>query len=71
MAEGFRTGGTHVPGVISAGRFYTHGQHVFWDVHHPDRAIAISLRDERFDKLSVEVADSDAAIATITAALAS
>jgi hypothetical protein len=63
-------GATHVPGVISAGRFHTHGRRVFWDVHHPDQAIAIGLRDDTFDHLVVEVPDPEAAVATITAAIA-
>jgi hypothetical protein len=38
--HGARLGGTHVPGVLSAGRFYSHGTWVFWDVHHPPRRSA-------------------------------
>ena len=63
--HGIRLGGTHLPGVISAGRFYEHGQWVFWDVHHPARAIAIALRDERYSRLVVEVDDPAAALAAI------
>jgi DNA-binding transcriptional regulator LsrR (DeoR family) len=61
--------GTEVPGVITAGTFYEHGERVFWDVHHPERAIALSLRDERYAKLVVEVEDPEATIAAIEAAL--
>jgi hypothetical protein len=50
-----RVGGTHIPGVISAGRFYSHGELVFWDVHEIENAIAIQLRDERYNKLVIEV----------------
>ena len=53
--HGIRPGSTHVPGVISAGRFYSHGTWVFWDVHDPAKAIGIELRDERYSKLVVEV----------------
>jgi hypothetical protein len=38
-------------------------------VHDPEGAIAIHLHDDRYAKLVVEVADPDAAIATIQAAL--
>jgi hypothetical protein len=31
--HGIRTGGTYVPGVITAGTFYKEGERVFWDVH--------------------------------------
>jgi hypothetical protein len=67
--HGIKVGGTHVPGVISAGRFYQQGKLVFWDVHRAERAIAISLRDERYSRLIIEVDDPAAAIATIHAAL--
>jgi len=63
--HGIRLGGTHLPGVISAGRFYEHGRRVFWDVRHPERAIAITLRDERYSRLVVEVDDPAAAMAAI------
>jgi hypothetical protein len=67
--HGLRLPGTEVPGVITAGTFYEHGERVFWDVHHPERAIALSLRDERYAKLVVEVEDPEATIAAIEAAL--
>jgi hypothetical protein len=63
--HGLRLGGTHVPGVISAGRFYSDGKWVFWDVHDSDKAIAIELRDERYSKLVIEVDDPDQEIQRI------
>ena len=38
------------------------------NVHDAEKAIAIKLRDENFDRLVIEVADPDAVIATITKA---
>jgi hypothetical protein len=67
--HGLRVGGTNLPGVITAGNFIEHDGRVFWDVHDPEGAIAIHLHDDRYAKLVVEVADPDAAIATIQAAL--
>ena len=67
--HGFRAFGTHIPGVITAGSFCQRGELVFWDVHHPERAIAISLRDQCYAKLIVEVENPDAAVADIEAAL--
>lgn len=55
--HGARLGGTHVPGALSAGRFYSHGKWVFWDVHDPAKAISIDLRDEHYSKLVVEADD--------------
>jgi hypothetical protein len=68
--HGLRAGGAEIPGVISVGRFYSHGEHVFWDVHEPDRAIAIGLQDERFDKLVIEVEKSEQEIARVREAIA-
>ncbi len=57
--HGVRLVGTEVPGVLAAGRFYSHGSWVFWDVHHPAKAIGIDLRDEHYSRLVVEVDDPD------------
>jgi hypothetical protein len=68
--HGMRLGGTHIPGVISAGRFYTDGQLVFWDVHDPDKAIAIQLRDERYDRLVLEVENPEQEVTRVEQATA-
>ena len=63
--HGWRLPGTNLPGVITAGTYYQDGQKVFWDVHHPERALVIELRDESYHRLVVEVADPEAAVALI------
>ncbi|MGA8111906.1 MAG: hypothetical protein WBD46_18590 [Acidobacteriaceae bacterium] len=63
--HGLRMPGTQIPGVITAGTFYQHGQRVFWDVHHPEQTVVIELRDERYSELIVEVADPAAAVALV------
>jgi hypothetical protein len=68
--HGLRVGGTHVPGVISAGRFYSHGRLVLWDVHDPEKAIGIDLRDEHYGRLVLEVGDPEQEIARIEQAVA-
>jgi hypothetical protein len=55
--QGLRLAGTHIPGVIAAGTFYRHGDWVFWDVHKPENAVVVDLRDEHYGKLIIEVAD--------------
>ena len=55
-------------GLISAGTFHSHGHWVFWDVHDPEKAIGIQLRDERYGKLIAEVADPDEVIDRIRGA---
>ena len=57
--HGVRLVGTEVPGVLAAGRFYAHGKWVFWDVHHPAKAIGIDLRDERYSRLVIEADDPE------------
>lgn len=69
--HGIKMPGTNLPGVITAGTFYQHGQRVFWDVHHPEKTIVIDLHDERYNELFVEVADPEAAVSAIQSALAS
>jgi len=69
-SSGIRAPGTHIPGVITAGTFHQHGDRVFWDVHNPSKAIAIDLRDDRYAKLIVEVADPASSISMIEQALA-
>jgi hypothetical protein len=67
--HGLRVGGTNVPGVVTAGRFIDHGEWAFWDVHDPDKAIAIRLRDERYAKLVIGVEDPVATADAIRAAI--
>ena len=67
--HGVRAPGVNIPGVITAGTFYQHGESVFWDVHHPERAVAISLRDEKYGKLVIEVDDPGATVRAIEAAV--
>ena len=67
--HGIRAPGTQIPGILTAGTFYQHGQRIFWDVHHPDHTLIIELRDERYNELIVEVADPHAAVALVEAQL--
>ena len=69
-ASGIRAPGTHIPGVITAGTFHQIGKKVFWDVHHPERAITIDLKDDRYTALVIEVAAPEASIREIEGAIA-
>jgi hypothetical protein len=55
--HGLRLPGTSIPSVITAGTFHQDGKRVFWDVHHPDEAVVVSLNHETYDELVIEVAD--------------
>ncbi|MFJ5215613.1 hypothetical protein ACIP98_12915 [Streptomyces sp. NPDC088354] len=64
--KGIRVGGTHLPGVMTAGRFRHDGDRIFWQVKNPDKAIVIELADaETYDRLIVEVDDPRATVALI------
>jgi hypothetical protein len=67
--HGLRAAVTNLPGVITAGRFIHHGEWAFWDVHDPDQAIAIRLRDEHYAKLIIGVDDPAATAKAISAAI--
>jgi hypothetical protein len=58
-----------VPKVIAAGLYRTKGGgRQLWAVHRSPEVLVIDLRDERWDRLVLEVADSHAAVARIEAA---
>lgn len=63
--HGLKVPGTNIPGVITAGTFYQHGNFVFRDVHRPEKTVVIDLHDERYQSLIVEVADPAAAVALV------
>lgn len=63
--HGLRMPGSNIPGLLTAGTFYQHGQRVFWDVHNPEKAIVIELHDERYNELIVEAGDPQAAVELI------
>ncbi|MGW6918595.1 hypothetical protein ACWGB8_32970 [Kitasatospora sp. NPDC054939] len=66
--KGLRMGGTHFPGLITAGTFRSGGEWVFWDVKDPAKAVVIELADERYSRLVVEVSDPRTAVGLIEAA---
>jgi hypothetical protein len=67
--HGIKLLGTNIPGIFTAGKFYQHGQRVFWDVHDPGQSIIIELHDERFSEIVVEVDDPLFAVEQIKARL--
>ena len=69
--HGIRMPGTNIPGVLTAGTgtFYQDGKRVFWDVQNPENTVVIELKDERYNELIVEVADPQAAVELVKAAV--
>jgi hypothetical protein len=67
--KALKLGGTALPGVIAAGRFYEHGDLMFWDVRDAEKAIVIEMNDERYKRLVIQVDDPAATVARIQDAL--
>lgn len=63
--HGFKFPGSNLPGVITAGTFYRDGKRVFWDIHHPDAAVVITLSDESYSELVIEVEDPQSFVSDI------
>ncbi len=69
--SGFKLKGARIPGLIKAGTFRADQTTVFWYVRHPEQAVLIELRDEKFAKLIIEVNEPETLVAQITRALGS
>lgn len=67
--KGLRGPGLRLGGRVS-GTFRTEGARVFWNVSGYDRAVVITLADERFDRIVVSVDDPDATVEAINTASA-
>ena len=67
--KSLRPTATQIPGVLTVGTFDQEGERVFWDVHHPEKAVVIRLRDERYQRLVIEVEDPPATAAAIQGAI--
>ena len=57
--------GTEIPGLLTAGTYYQHGDWVFYDVHDPEKTIVLELEHERYKRLVIEVEDSAAVVALL------
>jgi hypothetical protein len=67
--EGLKMGGTDIPNIFRAGTFYQEGEWVFWDVRHPEKTIVVELSHETYKKLIIEVADPEAELRKLKAAI--
>jgi hypothetical protein len=61
-SQGLKVLGADIPNVFRTGTSYQGGGWVFWDVRHPDKVIVVELREERSQRLVVEVADPAAEV---------
>lgn len=68
--HGLRSPGTNVPGLLTAGTYYTGRERQFWAVRRRERVIVVKLQGHPFDRLIVEVDDPQREVARIEAARA-
>lgn len=66
---GFRAPGTHLPGVMTAGTFRSHGEKDLWLVGRSERLVVITLHDQRFTNVVAQVEDPEAAVEALRAAM--
>ena len=67
--EGFRLLGTGIPGQMYAGRFRSHGEQRFFLVGKAKQVLVITLEDQPFSQVVLQVADPDASAAAVQAAV--
>lgn len=63
---GIRMPGTSVPGLIEAGSFVGRNGIIFCDITNHSKSIVVELRNEHYEKLIIDVEDTDSAIALLT-----
>jgi hypothetical protein len=75
--QGTRNPGASIPPLVHVGSFDSGVKRTFWDVHNPDNAISIWIKngmfgasEDRYDQVVVEVADPAETINEIKRALA-
>ena len=57
--------GTIFAGKVQAGTFKENGEKSFWDVHHIDKTIVLTLEDDEYGKVVIEVEDPSSAVRMI------
>lgn len=68
--KGIRAPGTHIPGLVIGGSFFSDGERTFWDVTDESLAVVIALGNEEYDRLVIGVDEPRKAVETINAAVA-
>jgi hypothetical protein len=64
--KGVKIGGAQIPGVITAGTFYTQGRLVFYDAHKSEQTVVVDLDHENYDALILQVRDPAGTVKLIT-----
>ena len=64
-----KVAGTSFPGVIKDGLYLSNDGLLFFEMHHPDKCITVSLNNEKFKKIIFEVQDKESVAKTIRDAI--
>lgn len=64
-----KLGGANVPGVVKDGRYLTGDGLMFFEMHHPDKCITVTLNHELYKKIIFEVEDKDTSAKIINDAI--
>jgi hypothetical protein len=67
LRKSLRLPGSYIPGLVVAGKYYSKGKWMFWDIHKGKKAITIEVDHKKYNKIVIEVADPVAAVADINA----
>jgi hypothetical protein len=65
---GWKMWGTGIPRGFSAGKFRSQGKSEFWVAHQKQAALVITLRDETYSRIVLQVENPQAAAEMINAA---
>lgn len=69
LVRRWRAPGTHLPGVMTAGTFRSHGEKDLWMVGRHKEVLVIELHDEPYRHVIVQVEDPHAAVEALRAAM--
>jgi len=64
-----KVAGTSFPGVIKDGLYLSNDGLLFFEMHHPDKCITVSLNNEKYKKIIFEVQDKESVAKTIRDAI--
>jgi hypothetical protein len=69
LVKGWKVPGTHLPGIMTAGTFRSHGEKDLWMVGRAKEVLVIELHDQPYRHLIVQVEDPHAAVEALRAAM--
>ena len=69
LVLGLRVPGTHLPGVMTAGTFRSHGERDLWMTGRAEHVLVIELHDQKYRHVIVQVEDPEAATEALRAAM--